>query len=463
MTEPRKPKFDFNKLSQRDKAQVLFQKAVRFHQKQKLNEALQYYTQAIAFDRDFADAYNNMAVILRASGRYDAALVCYQRSLTIRPDHGGTYSNMGNVLNDMDRLEDAINAHRKAIEYNPQELLHLYNAALVLRDAGQCAEAIDLFDQVLKQDPDYRHCRWDRALTHLAAGNFQQGFQEYDARWKLDKSPPRTFDQPRWTGDPQEGRTLFIHREQGFGDIIQFVRFLPQVKERFGGRILLECPPELIRLFQQINGIDDLVPSTQNPPVFDTWVPLLSLGHILGLHADTLDNSPYLQPVSNSRIPVPPARGKGLNIGIAWAGSPTHQNDRRRSTRLENFLPLCGKEDTTLYSLQKGPAVKDLKTTGAQCILIDAAPALTDFADSAALIAQLDLVITIDTSLAHLAGAMGKEVWVLLPYTPDWRWMWNREDSPWYQNLRLFRQDHPGDWDSCFKKLYHALDEKLTA
>lgn len=459
MTTP--PAIEFNKLPPEEKAQLLFQKAVRLHQSNKLDEALKYYAQCTQLDATFADAYNNMAVALRKLGRFNAALTCYKRSLAIRPDHGATYSNMGNVLNDLDRLEEALGAHTKAIELMPDELLYLYNAALVLRDAGQCTNAIALFNKILNIDPDYKNCRWDRALTYLMSGDFKTGFAEYDARWSLDRSPPRTFTQPRWTGEALTDCTLFIHREQGFGDAIQFARLLPIIKEKFGGTIILETPPELMRLFEQMDAVDQLIPSGQVPPVFDFWVPLMSLGHILHIREDCIPGTPpYLHKPDKHPLHLRPAPKGGMNIGIVWAGSPTHQNDRRRSVALDLFLPLANDTGTTLISLQKGPACKDLTTTGANCVVLDADKDLKDFADSAALIDQLDLVVTVDTSVAHLAGAMGKEVWVLLPFTPDWRWMWHRTDSPWYPDMRLFRQDHPGDWEGCFRKLYRALDEK---
>lgn len=456
-----KPLTDYSTLHPQEKAQVLFQKAIRLHQAAKLDEALKYYTQVIHFDPTFADAYNNMAVALRKQGRFDVALTCYKRSLSYRPDHAATYSNMGNVLNDLDRLEESIAAHSKAVELRPDEVLYLYNAGLVLRDAGKCTEAIAYFDKVLNLDPDYKNCRWDRALTYLLDGQFEKGFADYDARWKLDRSPPRTFPHPRWNGEALNGKTLFIHREQGFGDAIQFVRLIVEIKHKFNPTIILECQPELIDLFQQIDAIDQLIPSGQMPPAFDFWIPFMSLGHILQLNETTIPRQvPYLHAGNTTRTPLPEVSRHDLNIGIVWAGSPTHQNDRRRTTTIERFLPLANQGNTSLYSLQKGPAHTQLENTGATCLILDVGKDLKTFADSAAMIDQLDLIISVDTSVAHLAGAMGKEVWLLLPYTPDWRWMWRRTDSPWYPTMRLFRQDQPGDWDSCFRKVYRALEDK---
>jgi len=464
MTEPReKPKPDFNALSPEQKGQVCFVKATQFHKEGKLEDSLKLYGQAVAFNPNQPDAYNNMAVALRKLTKFEAALACYERSLCLRNDHAGTYSNMGNVLNDLDLVDASIIAHTKAVELEPTNLLYLYNKGLVFRDAGKTAEAIDIFNQVLENDPDYKDCRWDRTLTYLVSGDFKNGFGDYDSRWLLEKSPPRSFSKPQWAGDALQGRKLYIHREQGFGDALQFIRLLPSIKKRFGGTIYLESQPELINLFLGIEGIDHHVPFGTPPPDFDVWIPLMSLGRILSVDEDNIPGDvPYLKAPETTRFRVRKAGENGLNIGITWGGSPTHQNDRRRSVSVEKFLPLFGHENVTLFSLQKGERTKELESTGAHPLIVDAGKEIKDFSDTAGLLDQLDLMITVDTSVAHLAGALGKPVWLLLPFTPDWRWMLDREDSPWYPQMRIFRQDTAGDWESVFKKVYAALDEKLT-
>jgi len=445
------------------KGQVCFQNAVQLHQQGKIDEALNFYSQAVAYYPHQPDAYNNMAVALRKLKHFSAALACYQRSLELRSDHAGTYSNMGNVLNDLDRIEESLAAHTKAIELDPDNLLYVYNKALVLRDVGRPNEAIPLFDHVLEQDPGYKDCRWDRALTYLMAGDFKNGFADYDARWDLEHSPPRQFAQHRWEGGSLSGKTLFIHREQGFGDALQFVRLIPAIKKRFGGTIILESQPELIRLFQDLEGVDQHVAFGTKPPAFDVWIPLMSLGKVLQLEEDNIPGEiPYIPAPENKRFRVRPAQDGGLNIAITWGGSPTHKNDRRRSAHVERFLPLLAHKNNTIFSLQKGDRSKELDECGARPLIIDAAREIKDFYDSADLISQMDLIITVDTSVAHLAGAMGKPVWLLLPYTPDWRWMLKREDSPWYPQMRLFRQKSAGDWDNVFKKVYQAMADKLA-
>jgi len=457
-----KPVSKFEDLKPEEKAHVCFLKAVKSHQKKDLDAALALYGQAVSFNPLLADAYNNMAVILRKKKHFAAALTCYRRSISIREDHAGTHSNMGNVLNDLDLVQESVLAHSKAIELDPDNLLYRYNKALVLRDAGETTAAITLFDQVLSEDPNYKDCAWDRALTYLMAGDFKTGFSQYDARWSLEKSPPRKYAQPQWEGDPLNGRRLFIHREQGFGDALQFVRLVSEVKKAFGGIILLECQPELISLFERVEGIDELIPSGRQPAKFDVWIPLMSLARILKIEQDTIPGKvPYLHSNKETRFRIRPSPEGGMNIGIVWAGSPTHQNDRRRSAQINDFLPLMAHQGVTLFSLQKGKRGQDIINEGVQGLIVDAGPELKNFSDTADLIAQLDLVISVDTSVVHLAAAMGKPVWLLLPYTPDWRWMLEREDSPWYPSLKIFRQDEPGDWEKLFKKIYQSLAERL--
>ncbi len=453
---------DFADLSPAEKAHSFFIKAVKSHKQGDFEKALSLYGKSIAYNPHHADTYNNMAVALRKCGHFEAALSCYKRALSLRKDHAGTYSNMGNVLNDLDRIEDALAAHTQAVTLAPEDLLYQYNKALALRDAGQYKEALALFDQILSQNPTYKDCRWDRAITSLLSGDLKSGFADYDARWELKKSPARHFPFPRWNGESLKDKRLFIHREQGFGDAIQFIRFLPLVKERFGGIQTLECQPELIALFQGTNAIDEIIPSGTPIPTCDYWVPLMSLPHLLGIEETPLPcHIPYLSPSNTNAFNIRPAPAGGLNIAIAWGGSPTHQNDRRRSVNLENFLPLCGYPDVTLFSVQKGPRSQDLRQTGGACLIVDAGAKMQNFDQTASLLHQMDLVITVDTSVAHLAGAMGKPVWVLLPFAPDWRWMHQRSDSPWYPTMRLFRQPRPGDWTRVFEDVYRCLEEKL--
>lgn len=445
-----------------EKGRLLFLKAIKHHEKGDLQDALRLYGQSIAYNPHHADTFNNMAVALRKLGHFDAALSCYERALSLRDDHAGTYSNMGNVLNDLDRIEDALSAHDQALMRAPNDLLYHYNKALSLRDAAHYDQALALFDQILARDPHYKDCRWDRAITCLLSGDLKNGFADYDARWTLKNSPARQFPFARWTGQPLNGKRLFIHREQGFGDAIQFVRLLPVLKKKFGATLTLECPPELVELFQHSNAIDEIIPSGQPIPTCDYWVPMMSLAHLLDIEERTIPRDvPYLSPSGNNILNVHTTTNDRFKVAIVWGGSPTHQNDRRRSVALEKFIPLCRYPDVSVFSVQKGPRAQDLQTTGANCLIVDAGAKIKNFDQTASLLSQMDLVLSVDTSVAHLAGALGKPVWVLLPFTPDWRWMNARSDSPWYPTMRLFRQSRPGDWDGVFADVYRCLEEKL--
>jgi hypothetical protein len=275
----------------------------------------------------------------------------------------------------------------------------------------------------------------------------------------------RSIPLPLWQGEALDGKTLFVYAEQGLGDTIQFARFLPLVAKR-GARVVFDCQPELVRLLSGLAGVDELRPQFQaNPlPAADFHVPLLSLPGRLGITLATVPSAvPYLSAplaVIGPNVPRPPATR--LAVGLVWAGRPEHANDRNRSMTLEDLLPLADLPGVALFSLQIGPCASDIGTAGATPLIYDLTPQIRDFADTARLIEQLDLVICVDTSVAHLTGALARPGFVLLPYTPDWRWLGMREDSPWYPTLRLFRQPAPGDWNSVVAKLRDAIAAALS-
>jgi len=296
----------------------------------------------------------------------------------------------------------------------------------------------------------------------LVRGDFLQGWEEYEWRWKTKDAafPERNFAQPQWDGSPLEGRTLLLHAEQGLGDAIQFIRYLPLVAQN-GGNIVLECQPELQRLFQRMAPDLPVLAMGQALPAFDVHCPLMSLSRVFStdlgnipqtvpyLHADAAEAALWGERLAGL--------GSSLKVALVWAGNPTNKNDRKRSLKLASLAPLAEVPGVRFISLQKGDATAEARTLPAGVALIDVAEDLKDFADTAALLANLDLVISVDTAVVHLAGAMGRPVWTLLPFAPDWRWLLGRADSPWYPTMRLFRQPAIGDWDAVIAEVREQL------
>jgi hypothetical protein len=302
----------------------------------------------------------------------------------------------------------------------------------------------------------------------LRAGEYEEGWREYEWRLrqpKWSKFFPSIKHQPLWQGEDFQGKSLLVHCEQGFGDSIQFVRYLPMVKKR-GGEVILEAPGPLMSLFRTLPGVDRirrLEPGSPTGADFDLYAPLLSLPGIFQTRPASIPGQvPYLfaDPVKASRWQDQNAVGK-FRVGVVWAGSKVHVNDGRRSCPLEHFKVLAAIPHLQLYSLQAEASVVEIGSCGFPDAVIHRGDQLEDFSDTAAAISNLDLLITVDTAAAHLAGAMGHRVWLLLPYVSDWRWFTDRSDSPWYPSMRLFRQRAPGDWPSVFEQISEALHQIL--
>ncbi len=273
---------------------------------------------------------------------------------------------------------------------------------------------------------------------------------------------PRNIAQPQWNGESLDGKTILLHAEQGFGDTLQFIRYAPQVAKR-GGSVIVECPIELSTILRGVEGINRIITKGDSWPSYDVQSSIMSLPLIFGTTPDTIPSQPYLSVPPDriaawrERLGNPDARHR---VGIVWAGRPEHKNDRRRSMRLDQFAPLTEIKSANFFTLQKGPAAAQAATPPPGMSLIDFTSDLHDFVETAALITNLDLVICVDTSIAHLAGAIGKPVWLLLPHAPDWRWMLNRTDTPWYPTMRLFRQPSPGDWPAVMADVTRALAQR---
>jgi hypothetical protein len=353
----------------------------------------------------------------------EAALKLFRKARAINPNSAEVYNNFGNAYTAQNKLGKAVEQYRKAIKLNPN-----------LADA---------------------HMNLGMALLKL--GELAEGFKEFDWRWQTRLFTPFIPPKPRWDGSPMPDKTLLVHTEQGAGDTIQFIRYLPLVSERVG-KVLLIAPAPLQALLATAEGVDEIRGAGDIPAIaFDAYIPMMTLGNVFQTTLETIPSSiPYLQPPHAWPGPETFATDQ-LKVGIAWAGSPTQGNDRNRSTTLATFEPLFDLPGIAWYSLQVGEQASELHTHEGGLPLTDLSPHLESWGDTAAAIHELDLVISVDTAVVHLAGALGKPAWVLLCHAPDWRWMLERNDSPWYRQVRLFRQSKPKDWASVVAEVSAAL------
>jgi Flp pilus assembly protein TadD len=411
-------------------------------------EAEETFRGALARDPRSADALANLSASLGALNRVEEALAAGQQAVRLRPDHANAWANFGVLLARLGRLADAAAACRTAIRLRPDHANAHVNLGLALSGQGRLEEAITALRRAIQIAPDHPDARKNLAMTLLLLGHLAEGFAMYEHR-----RPPcpagLSPGPPRWRGESLAGGTILLHAEQGLGDTIQFVRYVPEVAQRSAGRVLLVAPPPLTRLLAGLPGLNGLLRPGEPAPPAAAQCALLSLPHTLGTTLESVPAPvPYLraEPEALARWRERLARLPGLRVGLAWAGNPNHGNDHNRSIAPPQLAPLWAVREVSWVSLQVGARQGALRGHAPDGAVLDLAPALTDFAETAAAMAQLDLVVTVDTAVAHLAGALGRPVWTMLPALPDWRWLLGREDTPWYPSMRLFRQAQAGDW-----------------
>jgi len=434
---------------------AIFRRAVAMHEKGQKREAALIYRALLAADPAHAPSWINLGTLLRQEGKYWPAAGCASRAVALAPDNAGYLTNLGNCMGDLDKKEEALAAHAKAAALKPDDALIRSNHAIALREFGQLEQALAEFDAALKLRPDDTALLWDRAITALHLGHYTEGWEAFEIRWKQKQLQPRPEIAPRWRGEDLSGKTILVYEEQGFGDSILCSRYLPLVKAQ-GGKVIVECKKPLHRLFSGISGIDSLTDTAPAAGSYDYQVPMMSLPGIFGTTLEnipstpTLLAAPELPPAAAAMI----AQGEGkLKVGIVWSGSVTFARNRKRAVAIDRFLPLATVPGVQLYSLQKGPCEGDLAASGAEGLILPLGPVVNDFADTAAVLKSLDLIIMTDSSVAHLAASLGRPVWNLLCYFPYWLYLHGREDSPWYPSMRLMRQETPGDWDTLFARV----------
>ncbi len=432
------------KLGQRDLAEASFREALRLAP-------------------NHVDAHLNLAVTYIEQKRLDEATVQCHEVQRLKPNHPDACVNLGNINLQRGNLDEAANYYQQALRYQPDSTAAFTNLGNLRRQQGQFHQALACYDKVLHFDPNHVEARFNRAMILLLLGDWEKGWEEYEWRWQTGDFPRYAFGRPRWDGSPLGGRSILLYSEQGLGDTIQFIRYVPLVKER-GGRVIVQGHAPLLELLKSMPGIDHLLPGGERPPDFDVHAPLLSLPAIF---RDPLDMVPATVPylhaddklVEKWRRELAPLNGK--KIGIAWQGRPTHRGDKQRSIPLTKFTQLGKLPGVHLISLQKGHGAEQVRNLAGKFPVVDLESRLGDesesFASIAAVMMNLDLVICCDTAIAHLAGALGMPVWVALPLDPDWRWLLEREDSPWYPTVRLFRQQRMGDWETVLERMATAL------
>jgi tetratricopeptide (TPR) repeat protein len=444
-----------------DFAQALVNRGATLHELGRNDEALRSFEQVLAVAPDHVEALTNRGVALHDLARYDEALADQQRAITARPGDAAVLHNRGVTLHKLRRLEEALASHDAALAARPDYAGALVNRGVTLYDLKRFDEAVAGYDRALALRPDYADAHFAKALASLVTGDLEAGFRDYEWRHQAPSArlTARDFVEPRWLGEADiAGKTILLHSEQGFGDSIQFCRYLPWVAA-LGARVLLEVEQPLCALMKGLAGTARVIAKGDPLPEFDLQCPLPSLPKAFKTRLETIPSAalPYLR-VPDSALKawaavLPPRRS--LRVGLAWAGNPKHVRDRERSMKLRDLLPLL-EVDATFVSLQRDVHPVDTETLSG-CGMLRFSQQLRDFSDTAALIAQLDLVISVDTSVAHLAGALAKPVWICLTHAPDWRWLLDRTDSPWYRSARLFRQSETREWGSVIKRVRQAL------
>ncbi|KAH0419665.1 tetratricopeptide repeat protein [Paraburkholderia fungorum] len=435
-------------------------------------EALNSFDRALASAPDFAPAWNNRACVLRDLGRAADALASCDHALALQPGYPDAWSNRGNALSDLNRPHEARESYQRALELAPAFADAWNNLGLTQVDLNEHAQALHSYERALTVNPAAAETHWNRSLCLLQLGQLEAGWAEYEWRWERSriKASRRTFAQPLWLGNFSiDGKTILLHAEQGLGDTLQFCRYAKTVS-KLGAKVVLEVPRELMRLMSTLDGVNQLIEAGHALPPFDCHCPLLSLPLACKTDLASIPSkTPYLfaDPQASrewhERIAAPAQ--KCLNVGLVWAGgnrphvAELRKNDARRSITFERLAPILDVPNVRFFSLQKGPAARQLQHDDSHLDVIDYTEELDDFADTAALVANLDLVISVDTSTAHLAGALDKPVWILNRFDTCWRWMLERTDTPWYAQAKLFRQPALGDWDSVIRNVRDALVE----
>jgi Tfp pilus assembly protein PilF len=434
--------------------------AITSFQMGKPHEAIALLDRVIALNPNHVDAHIDRGNILIHLQQYAAALVSYDNALAIKPNYAEVYCNRGEALHRLRRYDEAIDNYKKTISLNPNYAGAYNNMGAAFGELKQYHNALENYDKAIAINPSQADAYNSKALIKLTFGEYDEGWKLHEWRWNKTNPPvARKFVKPLWLGgESLSGKTILLHAEQGLGDTIQFCRYAPLV-EAMGARVIIEVQPPLVSVISTINDSLNVIAQEESIPAFDFHCPLMSLPLALGTTLDTIPaDIPYLYANIKKLKEWQERLGDKTSnrIGLAWSGSTKHQNDHRRSISLRLLTSLL-ESNCEFHSLQKEVRPDDAPVL-ANSRIISHAHDLKDFTDTAALVSEMDLIISVDTSVAHLAGALGKPVWVLIAFVPDFRWMDERDNSPWYPTARLFRQQQAGDWESVIESVRKEID-----
>jgi tetratricopeptide (TPR) repeat protein len=449
-------------------AEAFFNLALTLQELQRTDEAIASFDQAIALKPNYPEAYFKRGMLLQQLNRFEDALASYDQAIALKPNYPEAFNNRGVSLHELRRLEEALASYDKGLELRPETPRLLTNRGLTLQHLRRLDEALASFQRAQAIRPDYADAHLNEALVRLLTGDYVRGWPQYEWRWRMDslKSSRRKFSKPLWLGSESvEGKSILVHREQGFGDTIQFCRFVPLLAAR-GARVILEVEKPLTELMTNLIGVSKVIARGDPLPDFDFHCPLLSLPLAFGTRLETIPSAtPYLHApaVRTWQVQLDQAcRPNVPRIGLVWSGRQQHKTDRDRSIRLRTLSPLLH-TNATFLSLQLDVRPEDKAALQEYPNILHVGDALKDFSDTAAVVSQLDLVISVDTAAAHLAGALGRPVWILLPWVPDWRWLLEGNTSPWYPTARLFRQSEARKWANVINDVYAALSGFIDA
>ncbi|MET3109367.1 tetratricopeptide (TPR) repeat protein [Oxalobacteraceae bacterium GrIS 1.18] len=435
-----------------------------------LDRAIGSYKRALVLNPNYAEVYFNLGVALNLQNKLVEAEAAYRQALTIQPDFTSANKGLASLLLRENRLTEAEETFRKVLEVRPGDADAFCGLGTFFTKTNQLKSAEEAYSRAIDSDPNHVTARWNLCMLRLPMGQYLEAWPDYELRYHLNKQEERSnmpsLPCPQWNGEPLEGKSLIICPEQGFGDSIQFARYAPMLKARGVRHLTVACHQCLKPLFETLSGVDAIVSSNEELTVHDYWVFALSLPLHFGTTLETIPSVPYLS-VSAAKLEQWRSRlsGNGLKVGLVWKGSPGHGNDANRSLLgLASLAPLWKIPEIIFFSLQKDAGQDDVGLAAVEQPIVSLGKDILDFADTAAIVAQLDLVICVDTAVAHVAGALGKSCWVLVPaVNTDWRWLRERSDSPWYPNvMRLFRQSTPGDWNEAIDEVKIALQDLVS-